>query len=118
MAGMMNLLGGQTYDGSRGGEWGQRQRVAAAGLSDDIWTLEEIVMMADNYLPQPAKRGPYRKEERRLMGLISRAIDKIVDPLPTWAKGVLGSLIVVGFIYGIIREGFWFLLRVLFAPDF
>src|SRR5271163_389082 len=24
MAGMMNLLGGQTYDGSRGEEWGQR----------------------------------------------------------------------------------------------
>lgn len=53
------------------------------------------------------------------MGLISKAIDKIVDPLPTWAKGILGLLIVIGCIYGIIREGFfWFLLRVLLAPDF
>lgn len=33
----------------------------AAGLSDHVWTLEEIVLMADNYLPKPAKRGPYKK---------------------------------------------------------
>lgn len=33
----------------------------AAGLSDHVWSLEEIVMMADNYLPKPAKRGPYKK---------------------------------------------------------
>lgn len=35
----------------------------AAGLSDHVWTLEEIVMMADNYLPKPAKRGPYKKRQ-------------------------------------------------------
>jgi hypothetical protein len=52
------------------------------------------------------------------MGLISRAIDKIVDPLPTWVKGILGLLIAIGCIYGIIHEGFWFLLRVFLAPDF
>jgi hypothetical protein len=52
------------------------------------------------------------------MGLISRAIDKIVYPLPTWAKGILGLLIVIGFIYGIVHEGFGFLLRVIFAPEF
>lgn len=51
------------------------------------------------------------------MGLISRAIDKIVDPLPRWAKGILGLLLAIGFIYGIIHEGFWFLLRVIFAPE-
>jgi hypothetical protein len=33
----------------------------AAGLSDHVWSLEEIVMMADNYLPKPSKRGPYKK---------------------------------------------------------
>jgi IS1 family transposase len=33
----------------------------AAGLSDHVWTLEEIVMMADSYIPKPAKRGPYKK---------------------------------------------------------
>jgi hypothetical protein len=32
----------------------------AAGLSDHVWTLEEIVMMADGYLPKPGKRGPYK----------------------------------------------------------
>ena len=52
------------------------------------------------------------------MGLISKAIDKVVDPLPIWAKGILGLLMVIGFIYGIVHEGFWFLLKVLFAPDF
>ena len=31
----------------------------AAGLSDHVWSLEEIVMMADNYMPKPAKRAPY-----------------------------------------------------------
>jgi IS1 family transposase len=33
----------------------------AAGLSDRVWSLEEIVMMADSYLPKPGKRGPYKK---------------------------------------------------------
>jgi len=32
-----------------------------AGLSDHVWSLEEIVMMADSYMPQPGKRGPYKK---------------------------------------------------------
>ena len=32
----------------------------AAGLSDHVWSLEEIVMMADSYMPQPGKRGPYK----------------------------------------------------------
>jgi hypothetical protein len=33
----------------------------AAGLSGHICSLEEIVQMADNYLPKAAKRGPYKK---------------------------------------------------------
>jgi hypothetical protein len=33
----------------------------AAGLSDHVWSLGEIVMMADSYVPQPDKRGPYKK---------------------------------------------------------
>jgi hypothetical protein len=33
----------------------------AAGLSEHVWSLEEIVMMADSYAPQPSKRGPYKK---------------------------------------------------------
>jgi hypothetical protein len=36
----------------------------AAGLSNHIWTLEEIVTMADNYFPKPTKRGPYKKGYR------------------------------------------------------
>jgi IS1 family transposase len=34
----------------------------AAGLSDHVWSLEEIVQMADNYMPKPGKRGPYTKK--------------------------------------------------------
>jgi len=33
----------------------------AAGLSDHVWSLEEIVMMADSYAPAPKPRGPYKK---------------------------------------------------------
>jgi hypothetical protein len=33
----------------------------AAGLSDHVWSLEEIVTMADNCLPKPGKCEPYRK---------------------------------------------------------
>jgi len=34
-----------------------------SGLSDHVWTLEEIVTMADNYLQKPGKRGPYSKRQ-------------------------------------------------------
>ena len=51
------------------------------------------------------------------MGLMSRAVDKIVDPLPVWAKWVLGLFVVIGFIYGIAREGPWFILKVIFSPE-
>jgi hypothetical protein len=33
----------------------------AADLSDHVWSLEEIVTMADDYIPKPGKRGPYNK---------------------------------------------------------
>lgn len=36
----------------------------AAGLSDHVWSLEEIVMMADSFMWEPAKRGPYKKREK------------------------------------------------------
>jgi hypothetical protein len=34
----------------------------AVGLSDSTWTLEDIITLADRYLPQPAKRDLYRKK--------------------------------------------------------
>jgi hypothetical protein len=33
----------------------------AAGLSNHIWSLEEIVLLADSYAPAQTKRGPYKK---------------------------------------------------------
>ena len=33
----------------------------AAGLSDHVWSLEEIVQMADSYAPKSGPRGPYKK---------------------------------------------------------
>jgi hypothetical protein len=38
----------------------------AAGLSDHVWSLEEIVMMADSYAPAPTPRGPYKKHDRNV----------------------------------------------------
>ena len=32
-----------------------------AGLADHIWSMEEVVMMADSYMPQPNRRGSYKK---------------------------------------------------------
>jgi hypothetical protein len=32
----------------------------AAGLSDHVWSLEEIVMMADSYASKPGKCGPIK----------------------------------------------------------
>jgi len=34
----------------------------AAGLSDHVWSPEEIVLMAGSYMPKPALRGPYKKK--------------------------------------------------------
>jgi hypothetical protein len=34
----------------------------AAGLSDHVWSLEDMITMADSYLPKPAKRAPYKKK--------------------------------------------------------
>jgi hypothetical protein len=33
----------------------------AAGLSYHLWSLEEIVVMVDSYLPKHGKRGPNKK---------------------------------------------------------
>jgi hypothetical protein len=33
----------------------------AAGLSDHVWSLEEIVLMADAAMPTAGKRDPYKK---------------------------------------------------------
>jgi hypothetical protein len=51
------------------------------------------------------------------MGLMSRALDKVIDPLPVWAKVILGLLLAIGFVYGIVHEGFWFLVKVIFSPE-
>ena len=33
-----------------------------AGLTDHVWSLEEMILMAESYMPKPAKRGPYKKQ--------------------------------------------------------
>ena len=32
-----------------------------AGVSDHVWSLEEIVLMAESHAPKTGLRGPYRK---------------------------------------------------------
>jgi hypothetical protein len=34
----------------------------ACGLSDHVWSLEEIVMMANNYLPKPSEAQPMQED--------------------------------------------------------
>ena len=38
------------------------KQVFEAGLSDHVWSLEEIVIMADRYAPIAKPRGPYQKK--------------------------------------------------------
>jgi hypothetical protein len=33
----------------------------AAGLSATLWSMEDLAGMIDATLPQPGKRGPYKK---------------------------------------------------------
>ena len=33
-----------------------------AGVSDHVWSIEEIIEMVDSFLSKPGKRGPYKKE--------------------------------------------------------
>jgi hypothetical protein len=34
----------------------------AAGLTSHLWSLEDMIEMADSYLPKPGKRGSYKKK--------------------------------------------------------
>jgi hypothetical protein len=33
----------------------------AAGLTDELWLMNDLAVMVDDALPKPAKRGPYKK---------------------------------------------------------
>jgi IS1 family transposase len=35
----------------------------AAGVTDKLWELSDLVAMIDEYAPKPGKRGPYKKRE-------------------------------------------------------
>jgi hypothetical protein len=37
----------------------------AAGLSDTLWSMNELAEMIDASLPSPGKRGSYKKRETR-----------------------------------------------------
>lgn len=46
------------------------------------------------------------------MGYMSRAFDK----LPDWVKLTLGVCSIAGIIYGVAKDGWVFLLKVIFSP--
>ena len=48
----------------------------AAGVSDRLWSLEDVVAKIDEMAPQPKPRGPYRK---RALALSSRW-NLVVEP--------------------------------------
>ena len=37
----------------------------AAGISDHVWSIEEIVEMIDRATPKPGVRGPYNKRSAK-----------------------------------------------------
>ena len=37
-----------------------------AGVSDHVWTYQEIIEMVDAFTPKPGPRGPYKKRSRKL----------------------------------------------------
>jgi hypothetical protein len=32
-----------------------------AGISDHVWSIDEVLQMAEPYMPKPGPRGPYKK---------------------------------------------------------
>jgi hypothetical protein len=51
------------------------------------------------------------------LSVISNALDKVFNKLPTWAKVIFVVLTIVGSVYMIAKDGFWyFILRVIFSP--
>jgi hypothetical protein len=70
----------------------------AAGLSERVWTLEEIVLMADGYQPKSGKRGPYKKKNR---GIVSEApSNQMFSPVHL--------IIILAIGYGVYRFCKWF----------
>ena len=63
-----------------------------------------------NRWPVPWFQG---RESMAGMGYVSRAYDK----LPDWVKLTLGLCAIVAIIYGVAREGWVFLLKVIFSPE-
>ena len=35
----------------------------AAGITDRLWSLDDVIAKIDELAPAPAKRGPYKKRE-------------------------------------------------------
>ena len=49
--------------------------------------------------------------------MLSTAINKAIDKLPTWVKFILAVLTVLLSVYCIAKYGFWsFILHVIFSP--
>ena len=38
----------------------------AAGLTDHVWSVEEIILMAESYIPKPGPRGPYKQKRESI----------------------------------------------------
>jgi hypothetical protein len=45
----------------RGPRGEKRAPAIAAGITDKLWSVEDIVALVDASEPKPGKRGPYKK---------------------------------------------------------
>jgi hypothetical protein len=90
----------------------------AAGLSDHVWSLEEIVMMADSYAPAPAKRGPY-KSLRVIAHMGKIPLGWSIMGTVMGAIGFAYNLILLGAIINGVDVGRrWVILGAVFCPRF
>ena len=48
--------------------------------------------------------------------MLSSALDKLWNKLPSWAQAALGVLAILFIVYGVARYGFSFLLKVILSP--
>jgi hypothetical protein len=55
---LMTHIAPQLIDGQRG--------------SASVWSVEEIIQMADNYMPKQGKRGPHKKRARKAITIHGR----------------------------------------------
>ena len=79
----------------------------AARLSDHVWSLEEIVLMADSYMPKASKRGPYKKAIAWAVVLSIQSVRAVLWAFDDLRIGGKFAWFGVAAIYAVVAYGAW-----------